>query len=213
MDTNASRYAQNNTVCRFHLDGEMLGSIPGKHALVEIALCTVAPKGESETFSVLIRPEGGPYEYGAMQVLRRSYEEYLRVGIDPRDASHKLIEFIRRVAGRRKIEISCVNPGFDIGFIKVFLEKYASDETGVTGFKSYDVVSYACASFGLSLSDMSTGKAWKLLLEKAKHLHDKYFEGVGNHNALVDAIAQTSLLLALEEYVREKEARLLRVSQ
>lgn len=67
----------------------MLGSIPGKQALVEIALCTVV-KEDTETFTVLICPDGGPYEYGAMRVLRRSYQEYMRDGIDPRDAAHKL---------------------------------------------------------------------------------------------------------------------------
>ncbi len=120
----------------------MLGSIPGKQALVEIALCTVV-KEDTETFTVLICPDGGPYEYGAMRVLRRRYQEYMRDGIDPRDAAHKLIEFLRHVACMRKIEISCVNPGFDIGFIKAFLDRYASDEVTIVGFKSYDVVSYA----------------------------------------------------------------------
>ena len=207
MDTNVSGSTQNSAVCRFHLDGEMLGSIPGKHALVEIALCTVAQKGERQEFYVLIRPDGGPYEYGAMRVLRRSYEDYLRDGIDPRDAAHKLIEFLKSISNGRKIEISCVNPGFDIGFLKVFLAFYADDEVGVIGFKSYDVVSYACASFDLPLSEMSTGKAWRLLLEKAPYLHLKYFKGEGNHNASVDTDAQTDLLLALEEYVWEKRAR------
>lgn len=202
MDTNVSN------VCRFHLDCEMLGSIPGKHALVEIALCTVVPTEESETFAVLIRPDGGPYEYGAKKVLRRSYEEYVLDGFDPRDAAHKVIEFLKLISKGRKIEISCVNPGFDIGFVKVFLDRYASDEVGVVGFKSYDVVSYACAAFGFRLTNMSTGKAWKLLFERARHLYDKYYKEREKHTALVDVIAQTELLLALEEYVREKEARL-----
>ena len=193
MDTN---------VCRLHVDGEMLGGIPGKHPLVEIGCCSV-DEPKAPTFSVLIRPpKSAPYEYGARKVLRRPFEECVRDGINPQDASHAFIEFLKSAARGRKLEISCVNPGFDIGFIKFFLSTYADDETGAVGYKSYDVVSYACAAFRLPLTDMSTGKAWTLLRERHTLIYDRHFVGIGTHTALVDALAQTALLRALEEMVR-----------
>ncbi len=195
MDTN---------VCRFHFDGEMLGSVAGKHPLVEIGCCTVSRPEDMKKFEVLIRPFDAPYEYGARNVLRRPYQEYHDCGVDPRDAAHAFIDFLKSVAGGRKIEISCVNPGFDIGFLKVFLSTYADDEVGVIGYKAYDVVSYACGVFRLPLSQMSAVKAWGLLKEWSKEIHDKYFRGLITHNALQDAIDQTMLLLALEEYVLSK---------
>lgn len=188
-------------VCRFHVDGEMLGSIPGKHPLVEIGCCTVSLRDSMETFEVLIRPYDAPYEYGAYKVLRRPYEEYRDKGVDPRDAAHMFIDFLKRVADGRKIEISCVNPGFDFGFFKNFLSTYADDETGIIGFKSYDVVSYACGVFRKPLSEMSTCKAWTLIKSRAPSVYEKYFPGTITHNALKDAIDQTMLLLALEECV------------
>jgi hypothetical protein len=187
------------SVCRFHIDGEMLGSTPGKHPLVEIGCCTVSPRDSMETFEVIICPHDAPYEYGAYRVLRRPYEEYRSKGIDPRDAAHMFIDFLKRVSSGKKIEISCVNPGFDFGFLKTFLSTYADDEVGVIGFKSYDVVSYACGVFRTSLSEMSTSKAWKLIQSHAPSVYEKYFPGALTHNALKDAIDQTMLLLALEE--------------
>lgn len=197
MDTFVSK-----DVCRFHIDGEMLGSIPGKHPLVEIGCCTVTPRDSMETFEILISPYDAPYEYGAYKVLRRPYEEYRASGVDPRDAAHQFIDFLKRVARGRKIEISCVNPGFDFGFLKMFLSMYADDETGVVGFKPYDVVSYACGVFRRPLSEMSTSKAWALIKSQAPSVHEKYFPGTITHKALKDAIDQTMLLLALEECVR-----------
>ena len=193
MDTN---------VCRLHIDGEMLGSIPGKHPLVEIGCCSV-DESKARTFSVLIRPpEDAPYEYGAREVLRRPFEEYVRDGLNPQDASHAFIEFLKSAARGRKLEISCVNPGFDIGFIKFFLSAYADDETGAVGYKSYDIVSYACAAFRLPLTNMSKSRAWSLLRERHTLIYDKHFAGEGTHTALTDALSQTTLFCALEEMVR-----------
>ena len=186
-------------VCRFHFDGEMLGSIPGKHPLVEIGCCNVVPRSEMKTFEGLIRPFDAPYEYGARRVLRRSYEEYMSNGEDGRDVAHRFIDYLHSTAGGRKIEISCVNPGFDIGFLKVFLDAYANDEVTVIGYKTYDVVSYACGVFKLPLSEMSKGKAWEMIKQKSAEIYNKYFPGEMTHNALQDAIDQTALLLALEE--------------
>ena len=87
------------------------------------------------------------------------------------------------------------------GFIKFFLSTYVDDETGAVGYKSYDVISYACAVFRLPLTDMSTGKAWNLLREDHSNIYDKYFVGEGAHTALKDALAQKALLCALEEVV------------
>lgn len=196
MDTVLSK-----DVCRFHVDGEMLGSIPGTHPLVEIGCCTVSQKVSMETFEVLISPNDAPYEYGAYRILRRPYQEYRASGMDPRDAAHQFIDFLKRVAGGRKIEISCVNPGFDFGFLKTFLSMYANDETGVIGFKSYDVVSYACGVFRKPLSEMSASKAWELIKSHAPSVYEMYFPGAITHNALKDAIDQTMLLLALEECI------------
>lgn len=196
MDTFLSK-----DVCRFHLDGEMLGSIPGKHPLVEIGCCTVSPLDAMKTFEVLICPYDAPYEYGAYRVLRRPYEEYRNKGVDPRDAAHRFIDFLKDVASGRKIEISCVNPGFDFGFIKTFLSMYADDETRIIGYKSYDVISYACGVFRQPLSEMSARKAWALIKDQAPSVYEKYFPGVIIHNALKDAVDQTMLLLALEECV------------
>lgn len=188
-----------STVCRFHVDGEMLGSIPGKHPLVEIGCCTVSTRGSMETFEVLICPHDAPYEYGAYKVLRRPYQDYVVSGVDPRDAAHRFIDFLKRVAAGRKIEISCVNPGFDFGFLKTFLSMYANDETGIVGFKSYDVVSYACGVFRQPLGEMSTSKAWDLIRLHAPALYEEYYPGQVTHNALQDAIDQTMLLLTLEK--------------
>ena len=107
-------------VCRLHVDGEMLGGIPGKHPLVEIGCCSV-DEPKAPTFSVLIRPpEGAPYEYGARKVLRRPFEEYVRDGLNPQDASHMFIEFLKSSAKGRQLEVSCVNPGFDKGSLSSF---------------------------------------------------------------------------------------------
>jgi DNA polymerase III epsilon subunit-like protein len=187
-----------SNVCRFHLDGEMLGGIPGHHPLVEIGCCTVDEAEDMKTFSVLIRPYDAPYEFGAKEVLRRPYQEYCDQGIDPRDAAHQFIRFLKTTASGRVIELSYVNPGFDVGFLKLFLHQYADDEVGVIGYKSYDVVSYACGVFQKPLGSMSTKKAWEKIRTLRPEIYSQFFQGEGNHSALADAIAQTRLLLALE---------------
>lgn len=189
-------------ICRFHFDGEMLGGVPGTYSLVEIGCCTIDDK-DQKTSSILVRPDCTSYEYGAFKVLRRPYSEYIASGVLPQDAAHQFISFLLDTAQGRSVEISCVNPGFDFGFLKVFLEKHAPDTVSCIGFKAFDVVSYACGVFALPLGSMSTGKAWRILKEMVPELHRNYFPGDGTHNALQDALDQTKLLLALEAYVRQ----------
>jgi hypothetical protein len=190
--------------CRISLDAEMLGGIVGFHSIVEIGACNIEPKETIKKFSVLIQPAGGSYEYGARRVLRRPYSDFQRDGIDPRDAAHQFIEFLNEVSSGKNVEIICVNPGFDFGFLKNFLHTHCSDTVGVIGYKAFDITSYMCAVFGLPVGSMSTGKAWKIIQAQYPRLYEQYYPGEASHSATQDAVDQAMLLIAAEKIVAIK---------
>lgn len=187
--------------CRLSCDGEMLGSIAGKHALVEIGVCTLDALVPRK-WSVLIRPDGEAYEYGAKQVLRRPYEEYVTRGLLPQDATHSFIDFLGNVSGKLPPELIFVNPAFDFAFLKSLLARYSEDMVTVIGFRAYDITSYACAVFGRKLgNNMSTSKVWKLMAYHFPEIYKKWYTGNSKHSAEEDAVDQAKLLTALEEIV------------
>ncbi len=192
---------------RLSCDGEMLGSIAGKHALVELGLCTIDEQ-EICTFSVTVQPDGEAYEYGAREALRRPYQFFKENGQLPQEAAHLFIRFLENVAQGRKIELIFVNPGFDFAFIKTLLARYCADKVDLVGFRSYDITSYGCAALDLPLANgMSTGK----LLAEAKirypmiaAAHSLLYQQNKRHNALEDALLQAELLRMLEKIIEKR---------
>ena len=189
-------------VCRISFDGEMLGGVAGHYSLVEIGACTIEPIGKMQKFGCIIRPSMGhaeAYEHGSMKVLRRPFEVFQKEGLDPRDAAHQFVDFCDEVRGDRNIELHGVNSPFDFQFFREFLHRFCPDRADVIGYKAFDITSYACGVFGLSLGSWSAKKTWKLIKTHHPVIYAKYFRGELEHTGLEDAIDQARLLMAIEE--------------
>jgi hypothetical protein len=200
---------------RISVDGEMLGGVVGHFSMVEIGACVLPTPGGSlqamKTFGQIIAPSAhfaAAYEHGARKVLRRSFEEFLKLGRPPQDVAHEFIDFCDEARGENgKVELVGVNIAFDFGFIREFLYRFCPDRYDVIGHKGYDITSFACSELGFPLGDMSAKKAWFYISQINREVFDKYYPGALTHNASQDAIDQAKLLLALEELQARQSKR------
>lgn len=198
-----------NDTCRFSLDVEAGGDNPLDRALLEVGISLV--EDESIGFEILFKPDPLPFDRHALHAIRRPIEEFMERGVDMTIGINKMLDWIDQIASGRKIEFVGLNMPYDWMFLKVCVAKVRA--VNILPHKAYDIPSYGAGVFMTPLSQTGDTKLIELLKRHAFEIfskHDLHKENTRAHSALEDARYQARLLVALEEYAKSNQIKVIR---